>query len=112
MAVVEYQPVTLTEGLFVRSFVVEFKLFAPDAFAAVPEMNLLTVRGRAEFTDKYGNSKMENAIGFTITRDVAEKINWQNILSENIGPLLADEKGCSVYVHPALQATWVDYVGR
>lgn len=108
VAVVERTDAVLTEKLFVMSADVGFRQLAPAVFAALPEVNLLTLKVSAPFTDQYGQESTEVALRFTITRELAGKVNWRNI-GHGLGPLLTTEPGCTLYVHPGLAAAWAEY---
>lgn len=112
LAKVEYDLTTLTERLAVMDFVVRFAEYARKAFGVAPEIDYLTMTGKAPLIDKYGNETLEPVMRFTISREVANKINWDNMLNKSIGPLISGEPGCKVFVHPALQASYLEYISE
>ena len=52
------------------------------------------------FTDAYGQEEKERAVSLTITKETADKINWENINASNRAGLLrvADD----FYIHPGI----------
>lgn len=88
----------------------QFVLFAPKVFE-IEGIDVLELRFFTMFTDVYGNEKQDVALKYTITRELSNKINWSGILWRKVGVILnleGDESG--VYVHPALEATWLEYI--
>jgi len=95
------------EGHAVRVATRDFVRFAPKVFA-ISAVDVLELRTFSKFKDIYGYEKDEVAFKFTITRQVAEKVNWSGVELENVG-LILTAKGCGVYVHQALKSAWNEY---
>lgn len=107
---VSYEGQTWSENALITGFVYDFMQRAPAAFRAEPAMDLLFFKVNAPFTDKYGNEQREQAVGFAISRAVAERVNWENIQARQLAGLLEDAEGCSVSLHPALTAAYARWV--
>lgn len=58
----------------------------------------VNVQLNADFTDQYGKSEKSKAVAIELTKETADKVDWDNILSTNRAGLLniADHK----YIHP------------
>jgi hypothetical protein len=88
----------------------EFIMFAPKVFE-IEGIDVLELRFFTTFTDVYGNDKQEVALKYTITRELSGKINWSGIVWRKVGIILNLEgDGSGVYVHPALESAWLEYI--
>lgn len=95
------------EGTAILTAQHNFMDFAPKIFdAAHPDT--LELRSFAEFKDALGNSNKEVAIKFTLTKELARKINWNGIDRNRLEAALSTQDGNGVYVHPALRKAWND----
>lgn len=92
----------------INTSVYNFASFVPDLFR-VGGIDTLELRTFVDFVDVYGQVAKDVALKFTVKRDLAEKVNWQNVDRHRIGLLLSLEDGNGVYVHPALEPEWLDY---
>ncbi len=92
----------------VVSAVYNFTIMAPHVFSET-NAAVFILDAYAEFKDVYGNTSLERAFGFTMPRDVADKINWPEFSPRNLNLILTTEPGCVLYVHPSLQQAWNDY---
>ncbi|MBV6467495.1 MAG: hypothetical protein PGMFKBFP_02857 [Anaerolineales bacterium] len=88
----------------------QFIMFAPKVFE-IEGIDVLELRFFTTFTDVYGNDKQEVALKYTITRELSGKINWSGIVWRKVGIILNLEgDGSGVYVHPALESAWLEYI--
>jgi len=95
----------------VRAAVMDLIDFAPLAFS-IDGVNVLGLKSVGPFTDVYGNETMEVAFSLVITREAAEKVNWDSVDPHNIGTILVINAGCSAYIHPALRTAWYQYMSE
>lgn len=82
---------TTKSGLWMDSLEIFEPIFERD------EVSEVSVMWQLELTDQYGNSEYDMVMSTTFTKETAEKVNWENVLYENV-PNIAD----SYYEHPAL----------
>lgn len=80
------------EGLWMDTVNLMKKLFN------LPEISEVALLWHLPLTDKYGNVEDEVVMKVTFTREIAEKINWENFQRENIPAIAAD-----YFEHPALK---------
>jgi hypothetical protein len=95
----------------VRAAAMDLIHFAPMAFS-IDGVDLLDLKSVGSFTDVYGNKTMEVAFSLVITREAADKVNWDSVNPHNIGTILAINGGCSADVHLALQTAWYQYMSE
>jgi hypothetical protein len=89
-----------------------FITFSPRVFK-IEGIDVVELRSFTTFTDAYGNAKQDVAMKYTLTRELSKKINWGGILWSSVGITLNLEgDGSGVYVHPALQAAWLEYISK
>lgn len=94
----------------INSANVNFVTFAPKVFE-IEGIDALELRFFTMFIDTYGNEKQDVALKYTITRELSNKINWSGILWKKVGLILNSEgDGSGVYVHPALETAWREYI--
>ncbi len=110
VAVIDYELGTVwDESHAVKLAHMDFQKLAPAVLKALPQVGLLTIHAKETFTDKYGADSLATAVAFTITRETAEKVQWEAVDRRNLASILED-KGCDLYVHPALQKALQEYV--
>ncbi len=94
------------EGTSVFTAGNDFMKFAPQVFSST-SVDTLELRSYTDFKDALGNTKNDVALKFTITRLLANKMNWSGLTWREISRALAtDPTSNGVYVHPALRAAW------
>jgi hypothetical protein len=99
-----------SEDSAINSANVNFVTFAPKVFE-IEGIDVLELRFFTIFTDVYGNEKQDVALKYTITRELSNKINWSGISWRKVGVILNLEgDGSGVYVHPALEPAWLEYI--
>ena len=100
------------EETAINSANITFVRFAPKVFD-IQGIDVLELRFFTVFKDVYGNDKEEVALKYTITKELSEKINWSGISWRKVGEILNLEgDGSGVYVHPALDAAWLQYISE
>jgi len=92
----------------VESAVYNLIMLAPNVFS-LEDVEMLKLSAYGDFTDTLGNSKKAIAVQFTISRALAEKINWKGINMHRIGQALKTDEASRTYVHPALQKAWIEF---
>ena len=70
--------------------------------ARFKDITFIRIFGEMELVDKYGNVSEEAVTKAIMSRKVAEKINWDNVLLDNL-PGLFTEDGGDFWMHPALK---------
>lgn len=99
------------EGMALSSMAMECKSFCPQAFQY--DIDTLELRGFSKFVDKYGNESQEVAVKYTLSKDLAGKLNWSNVSFRRLAAAIATEgEGSGVYLHPAMRAAWREWVGE
>jgi hypothetical protein len=83
-AAVDYRmEVAWDETAIARQAAETLQAFAPEAFA-VPAVDVLRLAGYAEFTDLYGKKSVEPAVTLTITRALADRVEWSTVPPRNL----------------------------
>lgn len=78
-----------------------------------PELATLRLVLMGQFKDEYGNLSELPAFAYVMPRALYEKVNWQNILRQDLGKLLqANSDGSDVAVHPAWRENWQAYIAK
>lgn len=89
----------LTVSMMQRSMVMNAKDIFEEIYTRMIEAGEIeeaVIVWQIEFTDTYGNAELKNAMILTLTKETGEKINWDNISTDNIESLTKD------WQHPAL----------
>ncbi len=73
----------LTTTLTKRGMVSRTKDLTEQFFNSLDSLKELDVFWQLELVDNYGNSSFSDVMDFSIDRETAEKINWENITNDN-----------------------------
>ncbi len=81
-------------------------VFAPDFFKADPSSYALALHSFSLQADRYGNPTPQKAVKYTIRRQTAAKVNWDNIPIWKLGRIVQqDDRGLELV--PELMPTWI-----
>jgi hypothetical protein len=103
---VTYKLAELDEDSAVFS-AMEALFYAPRTVFKNPALQKLSLIGKATFKDKFGALNEGDGIRIFVTRELAEKIQWDNVTRKDVAKLVvAREGGSDVWVHPAFKPAW------
>lgn len=107
-ATIEGHMSVLTEGLAVSAAALEFLQSAQRVFTDMPQVQIYQFVQTTELKDVYGKTSEAPVLKLTMTRRLAEKVEWKGLNFRDVDRLLKSDQGSGVYVHPALKKAWDD----
>ena len=94
----------ITSSFIANGFIMQCAEAIPKLFAAPELKNITLIRffGTLTLVDKYGKEEESAVSKLFMTRRLAEKIQWDNVPTDNI-PKLIKEDGEQFWLHPAIR---------
>lgn len=101
---IKYKSLEGFSGKQTKKFVYRKAMEIMQALSTKPEFSSIVsymLMPHANLEDKYGNTKLEQVAKFVLSRDVAQKINWDNMYEEKFTSIVQSDG--QLWLHPAMR---------